>query len=508
MKIIAMYLPQFYRTPENDSWWGDGFTDWVSVKSAIPLFKGHIQPKIPQNDNYYNLLEKKNLIWQTELMHQYGVDGMCIYHYWFKDGRKVLEKPAENLLQWTEIDMPFCFCWANEAWARSWSNVPEKNVWTNVHEPINEETENDVLLEQDYGNENDWEEHFKYMLPFFKDERYIKIDGKPLYLIYRIDAVSCLRDMLTLWKKMTLDAGFPGLYVVGANGGIGQKSILDAVLIHEPKTSFWRNYLLEPEKNDHPKQDSYDDIWESILSNVGYKDIRTYFGGFVGYDDTPRRGEEGIVITGASPEKFKKYLKRLLVKNYLSGSEILFLNAWNEWGEGMYLEPDISFGTGYLEAVREAKDEYMDCLEKEESKSSDLEKRYQRMVILKDRIEDNLQILDKWLSIHEKKSSLVEFIREKLKGSIAIYGYGILGKHLYDEFKTEKIPVDFIVDKEPEKVHVKVPVYDASGVLPRVDNIIVTSVYFFDEIYSHLEGVGFKRIYSIKDLVNECIGNV
>lgn len=126
MKIFTMYLPQFHRTLENDAWWGEGFTDWVSTKNVAPLFSGHVQPRIPLNSNYYDLTEKETMKWQAELMHQYGIDGMCIYHYWFKDGRKVLEKPAENLLKWKDIDMPFCFYWANESWARSWSNVPEK----------------------------------------------------------------------------------------------------------------------------------------------------------------------------------------------------------------------------------------------------------------------------------------------------------------------------------------------------------------------------------------------
>ncbi len=112
MKIIAMYLPQYHRTPENDEWWGEGFTDWEAVKKAKPLFEGHNQPRVPLNDNYYDLLEKNTMQWQADLMHEYGIDGMCIYHYWFKDGRQVLEKPAENLLRWTDIDMPFCFCWA------------------------------------------------------------------------------------------------------------------------------------------------------------------------------------------------------------------------------------------------------------------------------------------------------------------------------------------------------------------------------------------------------------
>ena len=138
MKVIAMYLPQFHKVKENDEWWGDGFTDWVSARQAVPLFDDHYQPHIPQNRNYYDLTDKKTILWQAELMKKYGVDGVCMYHYWFKDGRKILEKPAENLLQWKDVNMPYCFCWANETWARSWSNI-KGNVWSNLSEPMKRE---------------------------------------------------------------------------------------------------------------------------------------------------------------------------------------------------------------------------------------------------------------------------------------------------------------------------------------------------------------------------------
>ena len=184
MKVISMYLPQFHRTKENDEWWGEGFTEWTTVKSAEKFHQSQYQPRVPLNCNYYSLLEKSTMIWQADLMKQYGVDGQCFYHYWFKDGRQILEKPAQNLLQWKEIDIPFCFCWANESWARTWSRIGDKNPWANIFER-EERNGSGILLEQKYGEEEQWKRHFEYLLPFFKDERYIKIENRPVFLIYK-----------------------------------------------------------------------------------------------------------------------------------------------------------------------------------------------------------------------------------------------------------------------------------------------------------------------------------
>ncbi len=184
MRLIAMYLPQFHRIPENDRWWGNGFTDWVTTREAMPLFDGHNQPRVPKDKYYYDLSDTSVMRWQANLMHEYGVDGMCIYHYYFADGKKVLERPLENLLAEKDIDMPFCICWANESWARSWSRLEQKNVWANTHEVAPSSEDDGVLLRQRYGDEGAWREHFKYLLPFFKDSRYICVEHKPVFVLY------------------------------------------------------------------------------------------------------------------------------------------------------------------------------------------------------------------------------------------------------------------------------------------------------------------------------------
>ena len=155
IKIISMYLPQFHRVKENDEWWGEGFTEWTAAKQAHPLFENHYQPHIPLNQNYYDLLDKKTMQWQADLMKKYGIDGQCIYHYWFKNGRQILERPAENLLHWTDIDMPFFFCWANESWARTWSHLRNRTPWSTELEPKQKAGDNGVLLEQQYGEEKE-----------------------------------------------------------------------------------------------------------------------------------------------------------------------------------------------------------------------------------------------------------------------------------------------------------------------------------------------------------------
>ena len=346
-KIYAIYLPQFHRVKENDLWWGEGFTEWETVKNAKPLFEGHNQPLHPMY--CYDLLEKWVMQEQAENMQKYGIDGMCFYHYYFEKGKKILEKPAENLLEWTDINMPFCFYWANESWVRSWSNIAG-NCWTEVFESSMDQNERGVLLKQDYGGKQEWKEHFEYMLPFFKDERYLKRDGKPLLIIYSPDDIECLEEMKKYWDNLICQAGFPGIYYIGNRG---DKHILDAVLIQEPQAAMQHKFF-QNDKGIRSLLD-YDDIWSNILSiQKGKK--REYLCGFPGYDDTPRHGKNGTVVTGATPQKFKNYMIRLLLKTCRRDDDILFLNAWNEWGEGMYLEPDKKWGFQYLEALRDAKE--------------------------------------------------------------------------------------------------------------------------------------------------------
>ncbi|MBQ8040147.1 MAG: glycoside hydrolase family 99-like domain-containing protein, partial [Lachnospiraceae bacterium] len=405
MKILAMYLPQFHRIPENDVWWGAGFTDWVSAQNAVSLYNGHYQPHVPLGNNYYDLSEKSTMEWQTELMKQYGVDGMCIYHYWFKDGRRILEKPAENLLQWKDIAMPFCFCWANESWARSWSKYKNANAWINeTQADENGKQGNGMLLEQSYGTEKQWKEHFDYLLPFFLDERYIRVDEKPVIVIYKSADVTCLKDMLDYWKQLAMDAGLRGIYVIGAQCNMQSRFVVDGELLHEPGYSC-RKF----ENVGNPRVIDYESLWEQLLKSKGVG--KTYYGGFVGYDDTPRRGQNGMVIQGTNSQSFEKFFTQLIRKNKICGNELVFVNAWNEWGEGMHLEPDEKYGYAFLEAVKNAKKLAQDG---DFIISAEVDDGDQMQLISRaDKFENYLNLLDSWMTLRENKVSIADSLIKK-----------------------------------------------------------------------------------------------
>jgi hypothetical protein len=384
MRTIAFYLPQFHTIPENDEWWGKGFTEWVNVKKAEPLFEGHYQPRVPQNENYYNLLDPKVMEWQVGLAKEHGLYGFCFYHYWF-GGHKLLEKPVEQYLENEKNDLPFCICWANEDWTNAWVSEQKK-----------------VLIHQEYGREAEWKEHFDYLLPFFKDQRYIKNDGKPLVVIYRAEIIDCLNEMLDYWQELAKENGFPGLdfayqhiafsldknrdesrftyhieyqpaYALQDMNKKGYTVLRDLkanILKRMDKRAekikkagkdgaFAKMYLSLWEKlrDFHPQgltKQSYDDVWQAALNHCP-EDEKCVPGAFVDWDNTPRHHEKGRVFVGATPEKFEKYMTEQIRRTKeVYKKDMLFLFAWNEWAEGGYMEPDEKFGTGYLQALRNA----------------------------------------------------------------------------------------------------------------------------------------------------------
>lgn len=367
IKTIAMYLPQFHQVAENDEWWGQGFTEWQAVRKAVPLYAGHDQPRVPLENRYYNLLDKDTMKWQAELAKQYLIEGFCFYHYWFENGRKILEKPAENLLQWKDINMPFCFSWANESWIRTWEKMKEGNAWAGKFDDIAKKSDNSggILINQDYGDEKDWKVHFEYLLPFFEDERYIRIADKPVFIIYKPeDLKEKLNPMLECWKRWAVQAGLSGLYIIGAQCAVNSETrwpLMDARIKHGPAIS-----LANEKKVGNTHFFDYDYIWKRFLGLEGNYKEKTYYCGFVDFDSSPRQGDYAIIFEGASPTKFEKYFDQLLKKSIALGNELVFLNAWNEWGEGMYLEPDTRFGFSYLEAVKSIMQKYKEIEVKNE----------------------------------------------------------------------------------------------------------------------------------------------
>jgi len=361
MRWFAWYLPQFHETEENNKWWGKGFTEWTHVNAAKPLFKGHLQPIVPLDNRYYNLMDKETVQWQTSLMKQYGIDGMVYYHYYFT-GKMLLNKPAENLLQWTDIDQPFFFCWANHTWYQAIDGVKT------------------VLMEQTYGTQEDWEKHFQYLLPFFRDSRYEKKDNKPLFMIYVCNYPE-KKEMIDYFDRRCKESGFDGIYTIETYGRTYKPEDLDAfrenkcaqtgkICVREPSVaitnillSSWyqfQDYFTRKIRKiieilffkGHPfrvVKYSGEKLYRAMLdSPLEGEDLCR--GVFFSWDNTPRHKRRGYIITPPSKESFLRYADKI------KDDEYAFINAWNEWAEGMILEPTTHDGYKYLEWIKEWND--------------------------------------------------------------------------------------------------------------------------------------------------------
>lgn len=354
-KYIAFYLPQFHEIEENNIWWGKGFTEWTNCRKSKPLFSQHNQPRIPEKNHYYDITEKDVLRWQAQLANNHGITGFCLYHYWFK-GKKLLEKPAELLLGDEFVDIDFCFSWANETWSRTWNG-----------------TDKDILIKQDYGDYEDWIEHINYLMPFFKDRRYIKKDGRPYFIIYNIHKIPRLEEMIECWNQQLKNNGIPNIFIVQTlnsfNHGISSKYISESIEF-EPWYTISRDKSLRLRLkckryvrrlfNDPfsiPKflhsTVSFDEINEQILKRTRGQKGNVNAGAFPGWDNSPRKAriKNSTIIEGETPFKFKLFLKELQKAASNNSSEYIFINAWNEWGESAYLEPDNLYGSSYLNAV-------------------------------------------------------------------------------------------------------------------------------------------------------------
>lgn len=355
-RVIALYLPQFHAIPENDEWWGKGFTDWVNVMKAIPLFDGHQQPRIPLDGNYYDLSQTDAIRWQAQLAKKYNVYGFCFYHYWF-NGKLLLEKPAELLLASKKIDTHYCFSWANEPWARTWDGKGHK-----------------VLMPQAYGTETDWERHFQYLLPFFLDERYIKEANCPMFIIYKSSSIPCAAEMMECWNTLAKEAGFEGIHFVETlrDGSCDMRPLpFKARMEFEPiRTNMQQGPIrLNYKRIRRRLIKAWNNIFHCQIplnkpfrfADVARRSVElqspegTYGGIFVGWDNTPRRGLAGTIVLPPTKAEFKAYLSAKLAQTQDTyHTDYLFINAWNEWAEGTVLEPDEAHRYEYLEAIKEA----------------------------------------------------------------------------------------------------------------------------------------------------------
>lgn len=352
-KIIAFHLPQFHRIEENDRWWGTGFTDWTNVRKGRPLYAAHHQPRVPLDGNYYDLTEPSVRAWQATLARDHRVDGFCYYHYWFR-GRKLLERPCEAILASGSPNFPFCFCWANEPWTRSWDGVA-----------------GDVLVQQDYGGEDEWRRHFEYLLPFFSDRRYLTHAGMPMFLIYRPRHFPGVARMIDRWQRWAADAGLPGVafckVLTAFDDRHGDPGFAASVSF-EPWLTIRRRAPFAAQAGWLAERAMravlsacgltrgyvwpYDSVWEHVIRRTYARD--EFRGAFVGWDNTPRRGRHGRIVATATPEKFGACMRRQIAAAARDGSPFIFVNAWNEWAEGAVLEPDEHHRYAYLEQLRDA----------------------------------------------------------------------------------------------------------------------------------------------------------
>lgn len=360
IKPIAIHLPQFHPFPENDDWWGKGFTEWRNVAKSTPKFKGHYQPQLPKDLGFYDLRLEEALIQQAQLAKEYGIYGFCYYHYWFS-GKLLMEKPLELMLASKKIDMPFCLCWANENWTRIWDG-----------------SEKSVLIAQDYNLDDD-RKHIHYLIQFFKDERYITIDGCPVLVMYRSELHPKINEAVQLWRDEVKKAGFKDLYLIRVENfeknidpkthgfdagmefapdfGLARKKFLKKNPIEYVFTKILHKTGLRRSGHFQNNVYSYDELVEKMMDKPkkSYKQFRCIT---PAWDNSARRSTGATIYHESTPEKFGKWVSfvaNFTDRNFKGDERIFFINAWNEWAEGNHMEPDLKNGRAYLEAFRKNK---------------------------------------------------------------------------------------------------------------------------------------------------------
>lgn len=353
-RVIAFYLPQYHPTKENDLWWGKGFTEWTNVGKAKPLFKNHYQPRVPADLGYYDLRLSQIREAQAHLAKAAGIEGFCYYHYWFGNGKQQLEMPFNEVVKTGNPVFPFCLCWANESWNSKFWNIDGT-------------IEKKLLIEQKYLGENDDEAHFYSLLDAFKDERYIKVDGKLLFMIYRPLEFVNVESFISKWQQLAKINNLNGFYFIGQSTNFNDYKTIkglgfDAINILRLHDCIWKmnkfhhTLIMIKRKIFHlpfiysykkaikhfiGEEEEFEECFPSIIPN---------------WDHTPRSGKGGYLLHGATPELFEYHCDLIFekIKNKSDEKKIVFLKSWNEWGEGNYMEPDVKYGMGFINALSNA----------------------------------------------------------------------------------------------------------------------------------------------------------
>lgn len=349
-RVIAFYLPQFHPTPENDLWWGKGFTEWTNVASAKPLFKGHEQPIIPADLGFYDLRLPETRVAQAEMAAAYGVEGFCYWHYWFA-GRRMLERPFNEVLSSGSPDFPFCLGWANHSWSGIWKDEPHR-----------------LLIDQTYPGEVDDRAHFDYLLTAFRDHRYMTVDGKPVFVIFKPTDMPDAKRRFDLWRELALQAGLKGLHIIG-NSMLDIKDPaalgLDAVLISTLGIINTSNSIANEVSRitwgirrilslGGPRIVEYKEAIKHLVPDLNQFGCVAYPCVYPNWDNTPRKGRKGVVLANSTPELFEEHVKDAVgaLGDRADESKLVFVKSWNEWAEGNHLEPDTKWGLQNLQALK------------------------------------------------------------------------------------------------------------------------------------------------------------
>jgi len=381
IRPIAFYLPQFHPIPENDQWWGKGFTEWTNVAKAKPLFPGHYQPRLPADLGFYDLRVAETRAAQAELARAAGIEGFCYWHYWFA-GKRLLERPFQEVLESGQPDFPFCLGWANETWTGIWHGAPRR-----------------ILIEQTYPGRTDYERHFQALLPALCDPRYIRVEGKPLFLVYQPRKLPQPQQFIEQWQELASRNGLPGIHFVAhlsqpdpaydpcrlgfdaatmssptricahpkyqvGLARVGRPSLpgaarpeltaklqAAAIALEEKAHTFYRRCSGQP-----IRVFKYADAVRFFLEALEGQPGRSVYPCVIpNWDNSARSGVRAAILHNSTPELFRGHLREMLARAaaFPAGERILFVKSWNEWAEGNYLEPDVRFGHQYLEVVRE-----------------------------------------------------------------------------------------------------------------------------------------------------------
>ena len=348
IRLIAFYLPQYHPIPENDKWWGKGFTEWTNTAKAKPMFRGHYQPHVPADLGFYDLRLPEARIAQAEMAQEFGIEAFCYYHYWYA-GRRILERPFNEVLSTGEPDFPFCLCWANHSWTGIWHGAKDR-----------------MLIEQTYPGDDDHYLQFYTLLKAFTDKRYVTINNKPVFLVYKPLDIPGIRRVTNLWRELALKEGLAGLHLVGVNLPVDwnpQHDGFDAnvraplpqlrqwVSLKRPIKWLVNQYQIKTGK---PTIFPYEKL-ETIIFDQEEFSLNRYPCVLPNWDNTPRSGSSGLVLHGSTPELFRKQVQQAfnIVKGRNSEHRLVFIKSWNEWAEGNHLEPDLLFGKAYLNVLQE-----------------------------------------------------------------------------------------------------------------------------------------------------------